>query len=46
MSAARKEMQKVTNVLTVPVLQVENQVLVGFTATEYEEAFKDWGLEK
>jgi len=40
MSAARKEMQKVTNSLTVPVLQVGNRVLVGFSALEYEDTFK------
>jgi len=42
MSAARKEMQKVTKVLTVPVLKAGDRVLVGFSAQEYEETFKDW----
>lgn len=43
MPAARKEMQKVTDALTVPVVQVGNRVLVGFSAIEYEETFKEWG---
>jgi len=42
MPEARKEMQKVTDTLTVPVVQVGNRVLVGYSAQEYEEVFKDW----
>ncbi|WP_282432827.1 glutaredoxin family protein [Desulfitobacterium metallireducens] len=44
--AHRKEMGKITNAQSVPVVQVGNQVLVGFSAQEYEETFKEWGLDK
>lgn len=46
MPANRKEMGKITNAQSVPVVQVGNQVLVGFSAQEYEETFKEWGLDK
>lgn len=35
-------MQAVTDALTVPVTRVGDQVLVGFSTREYEEAFKDY----
>lgn len=41
-SQERKEMQEVTNVLTVPVVRFRDKVLVRFNAQEYEEAFKDY----
>ena len=40
-SKARKEMQEVTDVLTVPVVRAGNHILVGFSLSAYEEAFKD-----
>lgn len=42
MPAARKEMQQITSSMTVPVVKAGDRVLVGFSAAEYEEAFKNW----
>lgn len=39
---ARKEMQEVTNVLTVPVVRFGDKVLIGFNTQEYEEAFQNY----
>ena len=41
-SKARKEMQEVTEVLTVPVVRYKDKVLVGFNPREYEEAFQNF----
>ncbi len=35
-------MQEVTNAMTVPITRYGNQVLVGFSSRDYEEAFKDY----
>lgn len=38
-------MEKVTSAQSVPVVKAGNQILVGFSAREYEEAFKEWVLD-
>ena len=38
----RKEMKEVTEAIAVPVTQVGERVLVGFSSTEYEEVFKNY----